>query len=395
MRKIFAAFLVFIFLLSGCNGLNQATPERNNNNLQQNNNRTAQPEKVPLNSRGRVLPDERGENELDLKGKKKPIESIGFLEPVAPEKAVTDVNEAARQLTYVAFFSYQVKENGDLIPLKDEAPLTATRRNNAVPMLVLTNFARGNFQPDLAHRIFTDKQASRRLIKNVLTVMKQKGYRALNVDFEHIYEKDRTLYHGFLETLLPRVKEAGYIVSTALAPKSSDAQAGPWHGAHDYAFHGKIADFVILMTYEWGWTGGPPMAVAPVPQVRKVVQYAVKKIPPQKIVMGAPLYGYDWTLPYKKGGPPAKRIAPQEAETFAKKRSLKIEYNNRDDAPFFYYKDEQGKKHVIWFENEQSMQAKFNLVKEFDLRGISYWVLGEDFPKNWTLLRDNFQIKKY
>ncbi|MGA8942564.1 MAG: glycosyl hydrolase family 18 protein [Thermoactinomyces sp.] len=395
MRRTVAAFLVFILLLTGCSGLNQGSPRQNNNDPQQLNNQVAHSEKVPLNSRGRVLPDERGENELDLKEKKRVIESIGFLEPVVPEKAVQDVNEAGRQLTYIAFFSYQVKENGDLIPLKDEAPLAAARKNGAVPMLVLTNFANGNFQPDLAHRIFTDRQASRRLVNNVLTVMKKKGYRALNVDFEHIYEKDRNLYHGFLQTLLPRVKKAGYVVSTALAPKNSDAQAGPWHGAHDYAFHGKIADFVILMTYEWGWTGGPPMAVAPIPQVRKVVEYAVKKIPPQKIMMGAPLYGYDWTLPYKKGGPPAKRIAPQEAETFAKQRSLKIQYNNRDEAPFFYYRDQQGKKHVIWFENEQSMQAKFNLVKEFGLRGVSYWVLGEDFPKNWSLLQENFQIRKY
>ncbi|MBA4601951.1 glycosyl hydrolase family 18 protein [Thermoactinomyces mirandus] len=393
MRKPFLAFLVFIFLLAGCNGLNQTSPDRNN--PQQISNRAAQPEKVPLTSRGRVLPDERGENELDLKGKKKPIESIGFLEPIVPETAVSDVNEAARDLTYVAFFSYQVKPNGDLIPLKDEAPLAATRRNGAIPMLVLTNFADGNFQPDLAHRIFTDRQASRRLIQNVVTVMKQRGYRALNVDFEHIYEKDRKLYNGFLETILPRVKREGFTVSTALAPKSSDTQSGPWHGAHDYAFHGKVADFVILMTYEWGWTGGPPMAVAPIPQVRKVVDYAVKKIPREKIVMGAPLYGYDWILPYRKGGPPAKRIAPQEAETFAKNRALKIEYNNRDDAPFFYYWDKQGKKHVVWFENEHSMQAKFNLIKEYGLRGISYWVLGEDFPKNWSLLRENFQIRKY
>lgn len=394
LRRIGLIFMATILLLSGCSGANMGG-EVKRTTPRELTNRTAHPEAVPMKSRGRVLPDERGENNLRAGGAKRRIESIGFLEPVAPETAVSDVNEVARNLTYVAFFSYRVQPNGDLIPLNDTAPLAAARRNKAVPMLVVTNFAEGNFSPDIAHRIFTDRAASQRLINNVIRVMKQKGYRALNVDFEHIREQDRRLYNGFLETLLPLVRKEGYVVSTALAPKSSDRQAGPWHGAHDYAFHGKIADFVILMTYEWGWTGGPPMAVSPIPQVRKVLDYAVTKIPREKIVMGAPLYGYDWTLPYRKGGPPAKRVSPQEAKVFALRKSVKIQYNNRDQAPYYYYTDGRGKKHVVWFENEQSAQAKFNLVKEYRLRGISYWVLGEDFPANWSLLQDNFIIRKY
>lgn len=386
--------MTFALLLSGCNGSDQNSGPRQTK-PNQVSNRSARPEVVPMKSRGRVLPDKRGDNTLHPPANRRPIETVGYLEPILPAQAVSDVNEAAQHLTYVAFFSYLVQPDGNLTPLNDAAPLVATKRHRAIPMLVITNFAKGNFQPDLAHQIFTDPAATRRLTQRVIQVMKEKGYRALNVDFEHIRETDRQQYHQFLRTLLPQVKKEGFLVSTALAPKSSDQQAGPWHGAHDYAFHGKIADFVILMTYEWGWTGGPPMAVSPIPQVRKVIDYAVRKIPPQKIIMGAPLYGYDWTLPYRKGGPPAKRVSPQEAAAFAYRKSLKIEYNNRDQAPFYYYTDAQGKKHVVWFENEQSAQAKINLVKEYQLRGIGYWVLGEPFPQNWTRLRDNFIIQKY
>ncbi len=394
MRRICLICMVTILFLVGCT-VTEPGSEVKRTAPRKIINRSDQPEVVPLESRGRVLPDKRGDNQLRTDGVKRSIESIGFLEPVDPKTAVSDVNESARGLTYIGFFSYRAQSNGDLIPLNDEASLAATRRKNVVPMLVITNYGEGNFSPDIAHRIFTDRAASERLIHNVIRVMKQKGYRALNVDFEHIREKDRNLYNGFLATLLPRVKKEGYLVSTALAPKSSDRQAGPWHGAHDYAFHGKMADFVILMTYEWGWTGGPPMAVSPIPQVRKVVDYAVARIPREKIIMGAPLYGYDWILPYRKGGPRAKRVSPYEAETFALLNSLKIQYNNRDQAPYYYYTDERGKKHVVWFENKQSMQAKFDLTKEYRLRGVGYWVLGEDFPDNWSLIQNNFIIQKY
>jgi spore germination protein len=350
--------------------------------------------KKPMNTRGRTIPVKHRENTKPQTAKKH-IDTIGFLEVVDPKTAVAAVNQAAPNLTYVSFFSYRARPDGSLIPLNDAAPLATTRKNRATPMLVITNFANGNFQADIAHRIFTDKAASARLINNVIRVMRQKGYRALNVDFEHLHPQDRRLYNGFLATLFPLAKKEGFIVSTALAPKQSDNDRGPWHGAHDYAFHGKIADFVILMTYEWGWTGGPPMAVSPVPQIRKVIEYAKTKIPAQKIIMGAPLYGYDWTLPYKKGGPPAKRISPKEADTLAHQRGIKVYYNMRDQAPWFRYTDKNGKKHEVWFEDAQSAQAKFNLVKEYNLHGISYWVLGESFPENWSLLRDNFHINKF
>lgn len=325
---------------------------------------------------------------------RRPINSIGFLEPITPQQAVSDLKGVSQHLSYVAFFSYRANADGSLVPIKDTEALSATKKAGAMPMMVLTNFSEGNFSPDIAHRIFTDKTASNSLIKGVIQTMKAKGYKALNIDFEHIREKDRELYNDFLETILPKVREAGFVVSTALAPKTSDEQKGPWHGAHDYKRHGELADFVILMTYEWGWSGGPPMAVSPVPQVRKVLDYAVSVIPRDKIVMGAPLYGYDWTLPYKKGGKYAKRIAPEEAANLATRKGAKVQYDNKSQAPWFNYTDDQNKKHVVWFENEQSMQAKFNLVKEYGLNGVAYWVLGEPFPQNWTLLKDQFRIQR-
>ncbi|MDA8353685.1 MAG: glycosyl hydrolase family 18 protein [Firmicutes bacterium] len=389
-RLISITMTAILLVTAGCGG--SGGQQQQGSGSGENNPHKAQsahPPKVEkVRNQNQAGPDEN-------RPAKRKIESLGFLEPMDKQKAVKDVNKVADHLTYVSFFSYRVKPDGGLTPLKkDEPALEETRKHGAIPMLVITNFEEGNFRPEVAHKIFTDKKASQRLTRNVIRVMKQKGYQALNVDFEHIKEKDKKLYNGFLETFLPAIKKEGFTVSTALAPKSSEKQGGAWHGAHDYAFHGKVADFVILMTYEWGWSGGPPMAVSPIPQVKKVLDHAVTKIPREKIVMGAPLYGYDWTLPYKKDGPPAKRLAPQEAMELAQKTGAKIQFNNRDQAPFFYYRDDQQKKHVVWFENEQSTQAKFDLIKEYRLRGIGYWVLGEEYPRNWSLLQDNFNIKK-
>lgn len=72
-----------------------------------------------------------------------------------------------------------------------------------------------------------------------------------------------------------------------------------------------------------------------------------------------------------------------------------IAYDNASKAPHYTYYDHDGQAHVVWFEDVRSMQAKFDLIKEYGLRGISYWVLGKPFTANWVLLEDNFTVKSY
>jgi spore germination protein len=182
-------------------------------------------------------------------------------------------------------------------------------------------------------------------------------------------------------------------MSTALAPKTSAGQKGKWYEGHDYRAHGQISDFVVIMTYEWGYSGGPAMAVSPIDQVRRVLDYAVTDIPSNKILMGQNLYGYDWTLPFVQGTV-AKAVSPQAAIQLAARHNVPIQYDTKAQAPHFRYRGEDGKQHEVWFEDARSIQAKFDLIKEMNLRGMSYWKLGLPFPQNWLLIVDNFDVVK-
>jgi spore germination protein len=102
----------------------------------------------------------------------------------------------------------------------------------------------------------------------------------------------RLLYTAFLRRAANRLHAEGLLVSAALAPKTSATQEGQWYEAHDYAAIGQIVDFVVIMSYEWGYSGGPPMAVSPLDKVEEVLRYAISEIPPGKILMGQNLYGY-------------------------------------------------------------------------------------------------------
>lgn len=111
-------------------------------------------------------------------------------------------------------------------------------------------------------------------------------------------------------------------------------------------------------------------------------------------MLGQNLYGYDWTLPYKPGNPPARAISPQEAIRIAARENVSIQYDQQAQAPHFRYTDNEGNQHQVWFEDARSIQAKFILVKSKQLRGISYWKLGLSFPQNWLLIEDRFNVVK-
>jgi len=136
------------------------------------------------------------------------------------------------------------------------------------------------------------------------------------------------------------------------------------------------------------------MPVSPINSVRRVLEYALTEMPGSKIMMGQNLYGYDWTLPYVPGGPYARALSPQAAIRLARDQNVAIRYDYTAQAPNFDYVDAEGRAHKVWFEDARSIQAKFNLIKELGLRGISYWKLGLPFPQNWLLLGDQFTVTK-
>lgn len=321
------------------------------------------------------------------------IETNGYIEPSTATREAAIVNEVGRYLTYITPFSYQVRADGSLITIQDTTILSTARNYRIAPLMAITNFQGGTFSTELGHAILSNPTSVNNLINNVISTMRAKGYYGLNVDFERILPEDRELYNNFLRKIAPALHNQGYILTTALAPKTSAAQTGPWYTAHDYPVHGQVADFVVLMTYEWGWSGGPPLPVAPINQVKKVLDYAVSVIPRKKIMMGMPLYGYNWTLPYQPGARFAPRVSPEEAITIAANNGARIEYDWTAQSPFFNY-TANGVRHIVWFEDARSVQAKYVLLSDYGLRGASYWVLGEPFRQNWTVLNEMFNIVK-
>lgn len=320
-----------------------------------------------------------------------PIEVNGY---AFPNINMETLRKTLPSLTYLSVFSYEVNEDGSLDSIQDIPLIQAARSESVAPIMVITNIGdEGGFDSDLASTILGSQSIQNTLINNIVSIMREKNYHGLAIDFEYIYPSDRENYNNFLRRLVARLRPMGYILVSALAPKISAEQEGTLYEAHDYAVHGELMDHVVIMTYEWGYTYSPPMAVAPINEVRRVLDYAVTEIPREKIFMGIPNYGYNWTLPYVEGTA-AQTISNVGAVNLAYNVGAYINFDPVAQAPFFNYYDENGRLHEVWFEDARSILAKLSLANEFRLGGLSYWTINQYFPQNWLVQNSVYDVQK-
>ena len=290
-------------------------------------------------------------------------------------------------------FTYGFTPQGNLIQLQDLELIDAARRMGVRPLLHLSTLTEeGGFSNELAHILLNDPAVQANLIAQLLDTVSQKGYQGVDVDFEYVYAEDAGEYAQFVRRLREALEPWGMPVIVALAPKVFAAQPGRLYEGHDYRLLSQAADFVLLMTYEWGYTYGPPMAVAPIRNVRQVVDYALTEIPPEKIYLGVPNYGYDWPLPYREGNK-ATSISNLYAVELAARNNVSIRYDDKAQAPWFRYVDENGQEHEVWFEDARSIRAKLDLAQEYGLYGVGYWNLMRPFPQNWLVLNALYNIR--
>lgn len=326
------------------------------------------------------------------------IASIGYAYPNIERSTL---RRTLPYLTYLSVFSYGMRDDGSLIvpPGGVDEVIAISKEYDTVPLLVLTSLSeQGTFSSELAARVLSDQALSEEVIRNVTETVKRDGFGGVDVDFEYIPAPQAEAYASFIDRMKESLGE-GYPVFVSLSPKYSSDQRGLLYEGHNYGELGRAADYTLLMTYEWGYTYGPPLPVSPINEVRRVIDYAVTEIPREKIFIGVPNYGYDWALPYVRGESRAQSLSNTAAVNRARERQAAIQYDETAEAPFFTYFDRpqtyaDAVEHIVWFQNARSAEAILRLVSEYGIRGAGVWNIMRYFPSLWTVMNRLYTILK-
>ncbi len=297
-------------------------------------------------------------------------------------------------MTYLMPFTYGFTPDGTLLSPDDRRLIDTAIKYGAMPLMHLSTLTeQGNFSNELAHLLLSNDEAIETLYQNILNTVIRKGYYGIDIDFEFLFAEDRERYVSFIRGITEIMNRNGYISVVALPPKTSDEQRGLLYEGIDYQGLGEAANYAFLMTYEWGYRFGPPLAVAPINSVRTVLDYAITRIPNNKILLGISNYGYDWTLPFVRGESEAISISTDLALQIARYYGSEIMFDTTAMSPYFNYTDNLGREHVVWFEDARSYSAKVELIKEYQLAGGFIWDLMRKNPQGFMTLNALIDIE--
>lgn len=322
------------------------------------------------------------------------IETLGYYSPPATGDKTALINELGQYLTYLGVFDFPITAAGEITGTIDEEVLEASTLNSVIVLPVLTNLLNGEFNSDLARTVLSDETILNTFLDNILAFLKQYDLRGVIIDFENLYPEDRNIFTDFIRLLSERLHSVDKILVLNIAPKWEDLPDRPWSGFFDYSALGQYIDIAAIMTYEWGYITGPPFPIAPLPYVRMVLDYAIaSNISADKILMGMTLYGYNWQIPYSPESRATTVTLPQVWD-LARRYNANIIFDDESETPHMFYVDEDNVQHEIWFEDALSHYLKYQLVDEYALRGVFYWIINLPFPATWYMVSNLFSIEK-
>ncbi|WP_391119294.1 glycosyl hydrolase family 18 protein [Psychrobacillus sp. L3] len=317
--------------------------------------------------------------------------NLSYILPSTPTKNKNMIQSAAPINTFFGVFEYHILADGTLSSLDDRQLIRVARENKVAPLVVITNLTSTGFSADLANRVLSSPEVRARLIQNIYNLIKSKNYAGVNIDFEMLLEGQRDLYTSFLRSLREKLKPEGYYTSVAIPAKINDKL--PYLKAYDYGGIGAAVDLVFIMAYDFHEATSLPGPIAPIKQVRQTIEYALKHMKASKIILGVQRYGYDWKM-RDSTVIDAHAVSVAMAIETAMKHQVPIQYSKEYQQPFFQYRDETGKKHIVWFEDSRARAKKLNLVTEYHLKGIGEWQLGFQFAQSYLLVSEFLKTQK-
>jgi spore germination protein YaaH len=285
--------------------------------------------------------------------------------------------------TDISFWWYSVRPSGDIGLLDDRytkvnREMVRQLQDHGIRVIPhIANYTNGEWTPGNASVVIRDPTLRSTHVRNIVDLVTREGYDGIDIDYESLTDDDRKPLVTFLTELSAALHEHHKLLTISVQPKDSDAGDGPHNRAQDYAAIGKVVDRVNLMAYDYSDSSADPGPVAPLNWVDDVLAYATTQIPPEKVVLGNVLLGYDW------GRGEGETVTWEQATDLADEHGADIEWDNDSQSPWFRFNSADG-PHEVWFENAESTAQKLDLVNKYGLGGTFFWRLGGEDPDTWS-----------
>jgi spore germination protein YaaH len=244
------------------------------------------------------------------------------------------------------------------------------------------------FDPVLTHTVLSSTSLRQKTIEAMYTLIRTHGYKGVNINFENMYASDRTSFNMFLKELSDVFKPAGLTVIVSVPAKTCDCPSWAWSGTFEYKTVAQYADFIQIMTYDQHGSWGSPGPVAGYDWVKRVLDYATAEMPSEKLLIGLPAYGYDWNISTGTGH---RALGWTAIHNLLASSGTQSQWDPVSQSPYFTYTDANGHQRMVWHENATSIKLKTELVKAYQLGGVSMWRMGLENEAFWQAVQQGLE----
>lgn len=284
-----------------------------------------------------------------------------------------------------AFFSIMKGSNGEINDNANKEGKDYIKWAHSNNYQVWAMFSNNSLK-DTTSQILNDYEKRESMIENLINLVEKYDIDGVNVDFENMNESDKDVYSRFLIELAPRLKKMGKTLSVDVTAPDGSAT---WSLCFDRDVIADVSDYVIFMAYDQYGTGSSKAGTT---SGYNWVEANIKKflgqedVPPEKIVLGIPLYMRTWEE--KKEGTFVPNIVNMN-DLFDVLPENQVATWDEDLKQYYVEYEKKGKKYKMWIENEKSIGEKINLAKKYNLAGIAFWEKDRE-PNNefWTFVKE-------
>jgi len=291
---------------------------------------------------------------------------------------------AAHAVDEVDFDWYHAQADGTVTAENENLDLVAAARErdlNIFATVTNTKDAGGAFSRAGAAAILASPELRRRFIDNLVTLVEDKGYDGIDLDWEALKAADRDGFSALVEELAAALHAQHRFLSIAVAPKTSEP--GEWDNQifADWTRIGKAVDELKIMTYSYSGPWSDPGPQAPLAWVDRVLSFAERKLPVRKISMGVPFFGFDW-----HGGAVSTVSAHRGAALAARYHVVAGRDPASQEATLSF--TDAGVTHAVYFQDQTAVAAKIAALRAHHpkIAGISTWVMSLEAPGFWPLI---------
>ena len=241
-----------------------------------------------------------------------------------------------------------------------------------------------NFNKDVSTLDTLSNRTSREhLIQKLIEEAVRVGLDGINVDFEALTQEEAPHFIQFIRELSISCRKNNLVLSV-------DNPVPQFTSFYNRKEQGIVADYVIIMGYDEHTDGTEEAgSVASLPFVEEGIQQTLKEVPKNKVINGVPFYTRLWFTD-NAGTVTSEIMGMDQASKIVTEMGMEM-YWNKDVSQNYAELSTDNGLYQMWLEDEQSLDAKMQLVQKYELGGVAEWKLGFERADVWNTISQYLQ----